>query len=93
MIKTGKCAGGKYWAIFVNGDNKCISKVAAKINNGTCQMVLVYNSVEYNLSKVISSQKIMNSPECNILIIAPEDFEEIVDSAIDSAIYGVKLYE
>lgn len=84
MIETGKCATGKYWAILVNGDNKYISKVAAKINNNTNQIVLVYNSVECDLNKVILSQKITNSPKCNILIIAPEDFEKVVNSAIEA---------
>lgn len=85
MIETGKCAAGKYWAILVNGDNKYIFKVAAKINNNTKQIVLVYNSVECNLSKVILSQKITNSSKCNILIIAPEGFEKVVNSAIEDA--------
>lgn len=92
MSETGKCAAGKYWAIFVNGDNKYISKVAAKINNMTNQIVLVYNSVECNLSKVILSQKIMNPPKCNILIIAPEGFEKSVNFAIENTC-NIKEYE
>lgn len=86
MIKTGKCAAGKYWALLVNGDNKYISEIAYNINNNTALMVQVYNSTDCDLSKIASSQRIVDFPKCNILIIAPESFEDIVTSAIQTAI-------
>lgn len=89
MIETGKCAAGKYWALLVNGDNKYISEIAYNINNNTSPIVMVYNSVDCDLSKIALSQSIENYPKCNILIIASEGFEGIVASAIDTAI-GVK---
>ena len=82
MTKKGTCALGLYWAINVNGDAKYIFEKAYAININTDSIVKVYNSTECDLSKIISSQRIKNCPKCNILVIAPENFAEIVDSVI-----------
>lgn len=89
MIETGKCAAGKYWALSINGDNKYISEIAYNINSNTRPIVMVYNSVNRDLSKIALSQRIANFPKCNILIIALESFEGTVTYAIETAI-GVK---
>ncbi len=82
MFETGRCAAGNYWALNVNEDDKYILKVANGINSRTSQIVQVYNSVEHDLDKMALSQRIANLPKCNILIIAPENFEEEVMTAI-----------
>ena len=91
MIETRKCAAGKYCALSVNVDNKYISGIAYNINSNTSPIVMVYNSVNCDLSKIALSQHIVNYLKCNILITAPESFESIANSAIKTTI-GDKLY-
>lgn len=82
MFETGRCVAGKYWALNVNADEDYILKVANVINSLTSPIVQVYNCVEHDLNRIALSQRITSLTKCNILIIAPENFEEEVMNAI-----------